>query len=147
MKLFKKMLMTFIVLCVTVSLISCASVGGYSETKAMEDLLEKVKKDYADFYGFESQKVIIGRYYGTFGDAVVFYVWADGFDEAACETEIYVAGEEFVFGSSRELDVWHNGKICNLNQAYDNGVLTKENIIELADIHRNKKYVDCLKKK
>jgi hypothetical protein len=146
MKLLKGILMTFIALCITVSLVSCALVGGESETKAIADLMEKVKEDYADYYGFDRNCVVIGRYYGSFGDAVVFYVWGDGFDEASCETEVYVAGIEFVFHSSRELCVWYDGKIYSLNQAYDGGMLTRENIVELANIHKNMDYVDLLKK-
>jgi len=64
------------------------------------------------------------RFYGDFGHCVVIYSRADIF----CMERIEVAGYLFVYGSAANIYVYADGVFCHLKEAYENGMLTQEQI-------------------
>ena len=51
-----------------------------------------------------------------------------------------VAGFTVTYGSTRTIEVWKDGEICTLKEAYTNGLLKKNDIKRIAEIHENREY-------
>ena len=71
------------------------------------------------------------RYYGTYGEAVA--IFSPGITDAIWE--INVAGESLMWHSGFSISVYKEGKFCSLEEAYENGILTQENVKSIADYH------------
>ena len=75
-------------------------------------------------------------YYGTYNDCVAVKIY--GYEMHLTEPwEDTVAGVTFMYGSSNEIKVWHNGRLYRLQAAYDNGMLTKDDLRNIAYYHHN----------
>lgn len=73
----------------------------------------------------------MARYYGTYGDAVVY-----AFDANTCDvTNLEVAGEDFWWPQGFSIWVYHDGEIMRLEEAYEQEILTKRNVKKIARIH------------
>ena len=71
------------------------------------------------------------RYYGTYGDAVVYAVSGDTY----AITDLEVAGEIFWWPQGFSIWVYHDGEIMRLEEAYEQEILTKRNVKKIARIH------------
>lgn len=71
--------------------------------------------------------------YGTFSDC---YVWFTGGQLDYIDVKT-VAGYKFIYTSGFTINVEKNGEVYNLQNAYENGLLTKEDIAEIYLIHKN----------
>ena len=72
-------------------------------------------------------------YYGTHGDCVaIFYP-----GQLTAERTLEVAGVEITYGYFFNIYVYHSGTLCKLEEAYQNGLLTKENIEFIAKHHND----------
>ena len=53
-----------------------------------------------------------------------------------------IAGETFLFAdTSKVIDVWIDGEFFTLEEAYENGYLTAEQIADIAEIRRSGEYL------
>jgi len=68
--------------------------------------------------------------YGNYNDAVVVRMNRGAF---AAITTIQVGGIDFIFSNSNTALVWHSGQFFELAEAYDNGLLSKENLTTIAE--------------
>lgn len=82
------------------------------------------------------------RYYGTFGGKII---WANCSDMEA-ETQFTFAGRDFYFVNVTDVNVYANGKIHSLDNAYKQGIITDSDIIKLHERYlAYEKYLDMLK--
>ena len=111
-------------------------------TKVTDALIKRIEYEYAIYktvmfgirYGAIYSPAPIEFCYGIFDGCipVTFYLSA-AFDSH----EITVAGCTFHFQSSNFFFVWRNGQFCFIEEAYERGWLTAEQVAEIADIHNN----------
>ena len=73
------------------------------------------------------------RYYGTYGNAVVFM---EEIGVHSPQEILSVAGESFYWLDDFRIRVYHEGKIHTLEEAYEQGILTRWNVKKVAKIHR-----------
>lgn len=73
--------------------------------------------------------VIILNNYGTYNGAVVIRMLRGAYEVI---TTIKIAGIEFTFSNSNTALVWKDGHFFELSDAYDNDILTKDNLVAIA---------------
>lgn len=85
---------------------------------------------------FNGDKGKCVRYYGTYGDCVVIFTsdYDPMFDE---ERIIGAGGYVFYHGRQFSIEVFHNGELIFLPDAYENGLLSEEQLAEIAVYHAN----------
>lgn len=74
-----------------------------------------------------------GWYYGTYGDCVVIFM--PGIMQVI--HSVTVADEEFTYSVYFTLQVYYNGEFMYLDQAYEQGLISKEQVALIAEYHRN----------
>ena len=84
-------------------------------------------------FGWEFEWGKRERYYGTYGDCIVIFM--PGFLQANWTETI--AGEEFTHSVIFGLKVFYNGEFLTLEQAYEQGLISKEQVSLIAEYHRN----------
>lgn len=104
----------------------------------------KIKQDYLDYRmaqannsssiynNLTSSDIEIGRYFGTYQECVVFFIYDPGKTYADECIEREIAGFVFDYAQSRSTDVYRDGEFTTLQDAYARGWLSDENI---RDIH------------
>lgn len=73
-------------------------------------------------------------YYGNFSGCEAVMIGGDGIDYTEAYRPVYVAGYEIVFPSGQPLYMYKEGKFYLVKEAYDAGVITKNDVCELAEI-------------
>ena len=127
---------------------SCASKEGYiTETDESgypnETLLARIENDYGKhLYGesYDPQtdgKVSVKSCYGIYNDCVPVMFSQIAFTVI---TDVQVEGINFHYRSSNTIKVWKDGTFYSIQEAYDQGFLTKEQIQTIADMHNNGQY-------
>ena len=102
------------------------------------DLAIQIRQSFANQNyggGVTFENTSIRRYYGTFKGTSVVRVTSDalGYHQALWyET---VAGVTFHYNYGWRISVWRGGNFYNLQQAYDNGFLTKYNLRTIERLH------------
>ena len=109
-----------------------------------ERFIEQIKEDFLGVYDFDNgAEAHISEYYGVYnGNCVplVINVYPSASIQMLIECEI--AGETFIFGDGSEtIDVWVNGEFFTLEEAYEKGYLTAEQIADIAEIRRSGEYL------
>ena len=128
---------------------SCAATPGEGEETTVEipeieqpdaALLEQIEQDYHAYshIGEEHKPETIGCYYGTYNGCVVFMFGRI----VVISAQIFrIAGCPFKFSAADPIYVWKDGEFFMLGEAYDQALLTKEQIQTIAAIHENHAYV------
>jgi len=82
------------------------------------------------------------RVFGIFDDAWVMFVDVSGYDAflSVAGQEI-IDGLEFYYSNSQWLQVYHDHQFYSLTEAFDNGILTSENIRTLHESYTNKEFI------
>lgn len=120
------------------TLAACQSAGTLSEGMQQEisDAWLKEKGEELDW----SAKYLAGgekvKYYGEYSGFVAFFV---GYDECTCGAmhDVFVADYGFEHYQPFELAVYKDGALNSLQEAYDNGWLTKDQIGQIYEVHEN----------
>ena len=86
---------------------------------------------YANLHNI-SEDLVLYDCYGRFDGTYVLYFYSVG---SAIVTHLTVDGVGFVFGSSVQFKVYHDGEFCNLQEAFDNGFLSHDDLLELRKNH------------
>ena len=109
-----------------------------------ERFIEQIEEDFLKYRGFGKNDtgIHIRKYYGVYnGDCVPFTARIDALFYVGA-IRFTVAGELFDFADGADvIEVWKNGDIFTLEEAYEKGYLTAEQIADIADMHRN---YDCI---
>ena len=137
-------------LCLLVSLIllfavllPACSASSQPPTEVTDKLLAQIEKDYAAYrYANGENPEIDGPWpieycYGIYNGcvAVMFSepAFGAGWDEVIDNTTIHYRDGSFI-------RVWCNGNFIRLEAALEQGLLSQEDISEIADIHNNVRY-------
>ncbi len=73
-------------------------------------------------------------YYGNFSGCEAVMIGGDGIYYTEAYRPVYVAGYEIVFPSGQPLYMYKEGKLYLVKEAYEAGVITKNDVCELAEI-------------
>ena len=92
-----------------------------------DKLLRKIEKDYRNNEGYDTEYYIT-TYYGCYRKAIPVNIFGMGLDYPAVEYYYEVAGYTLDGSSGSMIYVWKNGKFTTLPKAYEQGILTKEEI-------------------
>ena len=112
-----------------------------SAPKTPEEKALKIKQTYLDIHKYEGTTDDVSlRVFGIFDDTWVMFVDTQYLYISMFGTEI-IDGLEFRFGSMQRLEVYHDGQFYWLTEAFDNGILTSENIITLHESYTNKEFI------
>lgn len=112
-----------LVVLIGVVMVGCGSKGLSSK------LQTQIKQDWQTQYGSE---LSIINYYGTHNDYVAFFM--PGANDVV--TNVKVAGTIFKYGNNWTIYLWKNGSSYDMIAAYQQGLLTSDNISKIGDFHR-----------
>jgi len=111
-----------------------------TEEEKLGKLLDSIAKDYFDYhvenYKFDPELdggFYVETYYGTYDGAVPVLMRGTKMAYAQVVTSETVAGYTFTYSDSNKMEVWKDGEFCSLSEAYDGGILTKEQIGEIRE--------------
>jgi len=85
--------------------------------------------DYPDRYSIE--EIQIDEYYGTYNGCIAVMIYGYGPYDFLGLT-VTVAGVEFYYGDGHRIGAWHDGSFYSLDSAYEKGLLTKEDLRNIA---------------
>lgn len=72
------------------------------------------------------------RYYGIYGECVAVFEHT-----MLCWVETkHIADSEFTHSSSFVIWIYHDGEFCTIEEAWEQGLLTKEQVEQMAEYHR-----------
>ena len=134
----KKILLILLVLC------ACLLAGcEKAQESTSESLTAEVKEEIAAVWNIKYGTPLVweedngypARYYGTYGDCVVLF---QGTPMQTIETK-HIAGYEFSHTTQFILDVYHEGELLPLSDAYSKGYVTEEQVAEIHQRHKNYK--------
>ncbi len=97
-----------------------------------ESFIERIKQDYREYCGYEDDRSVdITQYYGAYnGNCVPLVIRQDASFTAVFKQEI--AGVSFVFPESASIIiVWADGNFYSLEEAYESGYLTAEQLEDI----------------
>ena len=79
-------------------------------------------------------EVSVSKCYGVYNGCVAA-IFSGQWDAPAVHMDVTVADVVFHYANGFTIDVWHDGEIFTLQEAYDQKLLTKGNLQTIADIH------------
>lgn len=104
-------------------------------------VISQIEADFAKMKGVEDPEVHrVSHYYGTFHGAVPIQFRGRRANWRGDDLEL--AGAEIRYDPSEEIILWKEGKFYTLEDAYGQGILTKEQIAAIAERQNDK---TCLK--
>ena len=107
-----------------------------------EDMIKRIEDDFAALHGKrrdeEGNPYFIVRYYGEYDGAVPVKI--EGMFSGQMETFYTVAGYGFYESSLNTIRVWKDGSFFTMQEAYDGGILTEEQVANIAWLHQYGKY-------
>lgn len=109
---------------------------------ALLNLDEKTKKEISNALGYKKELRLLEldkestfyaiRCYGMFNDCIVLFEYSD----LPVNTTKTVGEFEFSCSSSFELYVYYNNTLYTLEEAYDKGIISCDNVAKVAENHR-----------
>ena len=107
------------------------------ENKIKEDYLFELR-DLQEEYGgeYSIDGVSITAYYGTYNGSVVLSIRDSYFPTVAAIWDVEVGGINFIYGNG--ICIWNNGIFYGFTAAYEQGLLTQENLRDIAYYHNGK---------
>ena len=110
----------------------------FTEPPMDSTLSEEVRQQISDAMYAQHREPVYwksgARYYGTYGDCVVFFVPGTWIGESYSQIGIY----EFAFNPGGNLWVYKDGAIESLHNAYKQQWITDEQLAQIHTVHRNK---------
>lgn len=116
-------------------LLGVAMVMIFLLTACGNDQEDRIRNDYLSYLHSQGETettlddVKILKNYGTYNNAVVVRMERPAFEVV---TVIQVGGIDFTFSNSNTALVWKDGQFFELQEAYDTGLLSKENLTSIA---------------
>ena len=98
-----------------------------------DEMAKNIIETCSDFYNVTVDEIEIHKFHGSFDDASVVEIGIDGFLGPTLVTTFEVAGIEFINGGHPwSLVVVYQNNVYNLQQAYENGILTKSSLEKIS---------------
>ena len=119
-------------------LLFCLIITGCSKeqtyvSEMTDEMANNIIETCSDFYNVTVDEIEIHKFHGSFDDANVVEIYIDGFLGATLVTTFEVAGIEFINGGNPwSLVVVYQNNVYNLQQAYENGILTKSSLEKIS---------------
>lgn len=98
------------------------------ENKVPEITKNQIRKDFCNVNPGVSVEDVRLRFMGYFEDAYVLFVDVKDMMYMEVITIEKVAGLTFVYSCSQHMQVWHDGQFYSLKLAYNNGILTQDDL-------------------
>ena len=137
-QLLQRVLCVVLVALVMFSLMGCQPEVSGTSIPLTEEKKQEINEAWKAKYGHDMPTSIL--YYGTYGDCVVFFQAT----MAQAKTEKYIAGQEFIYGSTFVLRVYRKGEFMDLEQANKKWYISKSQVKEIWEYHKslNQRYYD-----
>ena len=137
-----RMLCMVLLLGMLVGAVSCSGKPDLKDGMDMPDeaILSQIKRDYyskvygEDATGDPEATILIDHYYGTYNGCVA--VMFSGIETNDAEWDIEVAGTVFHYWHGSFIEIWKDGSIYSLEDAYEQNLLTKSDIESIAAVHQ-----------
>lgn len=124
------------ILILRVALIMCLGLfSGYRKKARLSDEQElKVKQTGFEYYSKEMLELTLEEvyfyYYGTFNESIVIMFFPDTGGRIVWSDIL-----DIQYSNTNFIQVWSNGALYRLDEAQDKGLLTEENLKQIAKIH------------
>jgi len=124
-------------------------IAGWSEEniclkKPSDELIKRIEADYTQHlvekYGYDetdSKFSVIG-YYGNYTDAVPIMFLEP---EMGIHTTLVVANVMFYYSGSNQIQIWYKSDFLTIEEAYERGILSYNNLKRIAELHNHGGYV------
>jgi hypothetical protein len=135
----RKILLGLICVTVAFSFAACGA-GGPPAVVWDEETQLKIKRDFLhlwaeDLPDFTTDDVIIDSFYGIYGGSIALIIYSEGLGTAGITVTEVAAGITFVSPSPmHRIQVWNDGNFYSLTKAYEDGLLTKEDLVKIKRI-------------
>lgn len=108
-----------------------------------KDLYDRISRDYYAAYGksegIEADDAIIKDFYGIYQDNAAAVYFSEMYFCAITKEDI--AGVRFIFPDSRTIYIYRDGVFTRLKEAYDEGIVSKEDVLQIYERYgRSKDY-------
>lgn len=100
----------------------------------LSSVIRQIESDFSKTME-EEGTYLVSRYYGAFNGAVPVMMSGYGTDSGSHEDT--VADSVFHYTDGDSIKVWEDGKFYSMEDAYAQGLLTKEQVATVADRHKN----------
>lgn len=88
-----------------------------------------------------SYDVHVLKYYGTYNGAAVIYYTCAGLGYTQAYVTQNIAGYEFSYPDGNTIEVWKDGNLYSMKRAYEEGILSKNDVAKIADYHKFGGYI------
>ncbi|MDR1690292.1 MAG: hypothetical protein LBR42_00425 [Candidatus Methanoplasma sp.] len=78
--------------------------------------------------------VTLAKYYGTYDGSIAVMMKGDFISHITVLEDEVIDGITIQYGSSNRLLIWEDGVFYTLQEAYDKGILTKEDLIAISEV-------------
>lgn len=102
------------------------------------DWVVQLKNDYANTYNYNSQDLKIS-FYCEYNGTYVMFIDGPWYYQEVITTEA-VGGVDFVYGSSRTLTAYNGGTFYSLGEAYENQLLTRDDLLDAHEKYESKQF-------
>lgn len=140
----KKWLCIWVVLILLVGvLLAAGTASSEPPTEVTDEMLSQIEKDYAKYqYANGTNPEFEGPWpveycYGIYNGCVAV-MFSESCYCLGWEDE--VADSIFCYRDSSYIHIWNNGTFLCIAEAYEQGLLSKEDIAMIAEIHNNVRY-------
>lgn len=114
-----------------------------------EESIAQITSDYTSYLHNElgvsselSPYVYVTRYYGSYNGAVPVKIESMGIRFNTTVWEEDIAGFSFRYYDGNLVKVWNDGAFCTLREAFDSGLLTREEIYIISELHRDRLFIE-----
>ncbi len=116
--------------------VKVASVG-----KPEDELIKQIEADYAALNSINGYKAeaSVRKYYGTYGDCVPCYFYCSVLCYIQVHCSYVTDGREFNYGDGNVIRVWRDGEFYSVQEAFDLGFLSAEDVKTISEIHQTGK--------
>lgn len=132
------------IICLSLIIASCLILTSFIENAKYSPFQRTIKQIEKDYKKKTGDSVQVMHYYGNFDGCIPVRFSYYSFD---LYSEENIGGITFYYESTDRITVWKNGNFYSVEEAYNTGMLSYEQLKNIADIHNNGKYRDLLKEK
>jgi len=142
--MYKKLISVLLCMIILSSFLSACNSAKYSgsgmkDPKGLDSkIVMQMRKDYRkhlikEFRFSKLEDIWVQQYFGSYSGCEVVYMGAN-FAHTDAERSVEIAEYTIVFCDGREVYAYKNSRFYTLKEAYDKGLLTKEDIYEIGKL-------------
>jgi hypothetical protein len=137
----KRIKLLGVIALVTITAVIMVACGNGDTINLSAETETRVKQDYVSYYfsqedGVTAGDITIHKYYGTFNEKIVLSL-STGLGPDVCVTPETIDAFTFYYNYPYyEIRVWDNGDFYTLTQAYEQNLLTYNNVKKIYAKHK-----------